>query len=256
MPFDDRPRMRFRVISAILFFIIFSSLGMPGRSSAEAAADIFSRGRGPTEVLVFTDYFCPPCQAVEPYLEKGLAELHRSGVKVTFVDKPLHAQTPLYSRYFLYAAKKADRFEEVLRIRRILFDLAKSRKVEAEGQLIAEMKANKVRLGLFDVQPVFGQWMELIRRYAVRSTPTCVVLRPGQEPSTFSGTGKIPEGIDRLLQERSVPSAEAAPPQPRAFLPESLFEFPTAVEGTRVVHEFVLQNRGTAALEILDIKSG
>ena len=50
--------------------------------------------------------------------------------------------------------------------------------------------------------------------------------------------------------------ADSAPGQPEAFLPESVFEFPPVVEGTEVVHEFVLHNRSIATLEILDIKSG
>jgi len=124
------------------------------------------------------------------------------GVRVTFVDKPLHAPTPLYSRYFLYAAKKTDSFAEMLRVRRVLFEIAKS-KTEAEGELIGKLKIHQVKLGLFDVRPVFEQWMELIRRFAVKSTPTCIVMRPGQEHRTFTGRDAIPEGINQFLQELS-----------------------------------------------------
>jgi len=61
------------------------------RLALENPVDKARRGSGLTEVLIFTDYFCPPCQAVEPFLEKALADLYRSGVKVTFVDKPIHS---------------------------------------------------------------------------------------------------------------------------------------------------------------------
>jgi len=43
---------------------------------------------------------------------------------------------------------------------------------------------------------------------------------------------------------------------PQAFLPESVFEFHPVVEGSRIVHEFILHNRGDAPLSILDIEYG
>lgn len=43
--------------------------------------------------------------------------------------------------------------------------------------------------------------------------------------------------------------------RPEVFLPESVFEFQPVVEGIRVVHTFILHNRGEKALEMIDIKS-
>jgi hypothetical protein len=43
---------------------------------------------------------------------------------------------------------------------------------------------------------------------------------------------------------------------PQAFLPESVYEFQSVLEGTQVVHEFVLKNKGDAPLNILQVKSG
>jgi len=172
-------------------------------STTEASESIFSYGSGPIEVFVFTDYFCPPCQAVEPYLEKALADLNRLGAKITFVDKPIHKSTPLYSRYFLYAAETADGFSEILNIRRVLFDIAKSKVVDSESELFQKLKASNIKLSLINVRPIFDQWVELIERFGVRSTPTCIVKRPGQKVMIYNGTRKIPEGIDLLLKELS-----------------------------------------------------
>ncbi|MBR9985607.1 MAG: hypothetical protein KFF68_06820 [Desulfosarcina sp.] len=47
-----------------------------------------------------------------------------------------------------------------------------------------------------------------------------------------------------------------SPQGPSAFLPVSIYEFAPVVEGTQVVHEFILQNRGDAPLEIIKIDSG
>ncbi len=51
-------------------------------------------------------------------------------------------------------------------------------------------------------------------------------------------------------------SAEGSQEGPQAYLPETVFEFDPVVDGTEIVHEFILQNRGDAPLEILKIESG
>ena len=173
----------------------------PRLASAGATKDVFSYGSGEIEVFIFSDYFCPPCQKVEPYVEKALTELFQAGVRVTLVDLPIDRRTPLYSRYFLYAANNADSFDELVRIRRVMFDVARTRAIATESELIGMLKENDVRLKLFDIRPVFEKWTELIGRFEVRSTPTCIVTRPGQEIDKFTGNRGIPEGLDRLLKE-------------------------------------------------------
>lgn len=39
-------------------------------------------------------------------------------------------------------------------------------------------------------------------------------------------------------------------------LPETQFTFQPVIEGTEVVHDFVIQNKGTDALSILNVKTG
>ncbi|MBS0012463.1 MAG: thioredoxin family protein, partial [Desulfobacterales bacterium] len=86
-----------------------------GRQSAEA----FTIGDGPVEIVLFTDYFCPPCKDIEPYLENTLPELVSSGVKVTFVDAAFSRKSSLYARYFLYAAKAASSPESIINARSV-----------------------------------------------------------------------------------------------------------------------------------------
>jgi hypothetical protein len=138
---------------------------------------------------------------VEPYLEKALTDLVQAGAKVTFVDKPLDSRTPLYSRYFLYAANTAESFAELLRIWRTIFDIARTRAVDSESELLRLLKERDIPVKLFDVQPAFAKWLDLIDRFGVRSTPTCIVTRPGHDLQNFTGGRAIPQGIDRLLAE-------------------------------------------------------
>jgi thiol-disulfide isomerase/thioredoxin len=190
-----------RNVAMVLLLSIGGDWLGPRPTAAGDAPEVFSFGSGATEVFIFTDYFCPPCQAVEPYLEKALTELVQAGAKVTFVDKPLDAKTPLYSRYFLYAANTAESFAELLHVRRTIFDIAHTRAVDSESELLRLLKESGIRLKLFDVQPAFAKWQDLIERFEVRSTPTCIVARPGHDLQNFIGGRAIPQGIDQLLAE-------------------------------------------------------
>jgi len=46
------------------------------------------------------------------------------------------------------------------------------------------------------------------------------------------------------------------PAQPKAVAPEPRFVFPVVVEGTQVTHDFVIENRGTAPLNIIKVQTG
>jgi len=193
-----------RIVTVILF-VLSASWGfngcLPPQSGAEEPREIYAFGSGPAELLLFTDYFCPPCQKIEPYLEVALPELHRAGVRITFVDMPIHDKTQLYARYFLYAAKADASFEEIMRVRRALFDIAKAKKVKTDQEMVGALKERAIKLSFLNVQSIFDQWSGSIKRFGVESTPTCIVTRPGRENLTLSGNRGIPEGLDKLRKE-------------------------------------------------------
>ena len=43
---------------------------------------------------------------------------------------------------------------------------------------------------------------------------------------------------------------------PTAFFPETSYEFSPVLDGAKVVHEFVIQNKGTATLKVDRVKTG
>ncbi len=43
---------------------------------------------------------------------------------------------------------------------------------------------------------------------------------------------------------------------PLAGIPEPTYESPTVVEGQNVIHDFVIQNQGTAVLKVERVKTG
>ncbi len=44
--------------------------------------------------------------------------------------------------------------------------------------------------------------------------------------------------------------------KPAAFFPETRYEFSAVLDGTKVVHDFVIQNKGTATLKVERVKTG
>lgn len=43
---------------------------------------------------------------------------------------------------------------------------------------------------------------------------------------------------------------------PKVVVPEMVYVFPDALENTKVIHDYVIQNKGTAMLDIIKVKPG
>ena len=43
---------------------------------------------------------------------------------------------------------------------------------------------------------------------------------------------------------------------PRVFFPSTQYEFASVLDGDRVVHDFIIQNKGTAVLTVDRVKTG
>lgn len=59
-----------------------------------------------------------------------------------------------------------------------------------------------------------------------------------------------------VLAPSFLSGAHAAESKPRAVLEKSVYEFPAVVEGMDVEHDFILQNPGSAALDIFNLVAG
>lgn len=188
---------------------VYAKLAEMGVGQQQSEA-VFTRGSGPVEVLLYTDYFCPPCQRLEPVLDEKLPELAASGAKITFVDAPFNRRSSLYARYFLYAAKASSSLESVMHARNVLFGLAEEKEVESEKEMLQALKENNVDIKLFDTQPLVNQWKQIMKKYNLRTTPTCVIIKPGEEPEQYRGDKAIPEALDNLLDELASESLKPA----------------------------------------------
>lgn len=181
------------------FFLIltFSGSVMPAYGADKSA--IPSYGHGTHEVLIFTDYFCPPCQDMEKELDSLLeALLTRGGVKVTFVDMPIHKPTAMYARYFLYAANGKRGYKDIVRARKTLFTLAQQSTATTEEHLKEALKVQGIVLNPYDVKPVFSEYNSIIRKYKVTSTPTCIVKYSESDVRMYRGFEEIRSGLSEL----------------------------------------------------------
>ena len=181
----------------VIFCYLFITFISPAPAVDTDKGSIPSYGKGPYEVLIFSDYFCPPCQALEPKLEPVLDELYAKGsVKITFVDTPMHRETPLFAKFYLYAAKAAPDYRAAVRARQVLFALAVKDHVFWMDERIEEaFQKEKIAFTPFDFHTVQPELNRLIRENRVDSTPTCVILSPGAKAQQYTGVGDILKGL-------------------------------------------------------------
>jgi thiol-disulfide isomerase/thioredoxin len=184
----------------IAFCYLFITFISPAPAVDADKGSIPSYGQGPHEVLIFSDYFCPPCQALEPKLEPVLDALYKQGrVKITFVDTPMHRETPLFAKFYLYAAKAAPDYRAAMRARQVLFALAGKENVFWMDERIEEAyRKEKIAFTPFDFRTVQPELNRLISEHRVDSTPTCVILSPGKKAEKYTGAGDILKGLQSI----------------------------------------------------------
>jgi|WetSurMetagenome_2_1015567.scaffolds.fasta_scaffold00151_4 protein-disulfide isomerase len=148
-------------------------------------------GKGKTIVRLYTDYFCPPCQAAEPEIGPVLERLVEKGVvKVSFIDLPASQNAALYIKHFLYAMKKKNSFANALRVKQVLFEAAKSG-ITDEASLQTHLAAKGISFTVYDVKPVFKQFNDYIMSDMAGSTPSAVIEKGGNKETVTGGSAVI-----------------------------------------------------------------
>lgn len=160
-----------------------------------------SLGKGPYEIAIFSDYFCPPCRRIDLKAEPLLKELLATGqVKITFVDVPFSSATPIYAKYYLYAVNADRSANNVLHVRRMLFDAAQIRNIKTEEALIAYLKEQNISWTIFDEKSIFPLMSDIIKKNIIGSTPTCAIKYPSTDVKKYVGDDKIWEGLTKLRE--------------------------------------------------------
>lgn len=196
----ERRRLRLLLVAAVSGFVAvffgFASNPIPAFAAAPVTV-LPAYGSGPVKVRLYTDYYCGPCSSIEPQLEAAIAELvKRNAISVTFVDTPLHRETPLYAAHFLFALNGRNDLPQALRTRALLFDAAKMG-ISGREKLEGYLRGNNVALRPFEYKPVLDLFNGWLKEDRVTSTPTMVVIREGSRES-YTGKDEILKGIERL----------------------------------------------------------
>lgn len=158
-----------------------------------------SLGKGTYEVIMFADYFCPPCRGVDKKVEPLLNELLATGkVKITFIDVPFHDASGIYAVYYLYAANANSNTKSVFHVRKILFDAAQAKNIKTEKDLVAYLKEQKISWKEMDVKPILSKMSNLIKENNIKSTPTCVIKYSTKNVKKLGGEEKIIDGLKKL----------------------------------------------------------
>jgi thiol-disulfide isomerase/thioredoxin len=156
-------------------------------------------GKGPIQVRIYTDYFCPPCRAMEPSVEPILQDLlKQNAITLTLIDVPYHHLTPLYAKYFLYAMKKKNDSDHAFRVRNVLITATADRNMTTEARIEKLFNSEGIPYTAFEARSVFDRYNDLIKEDKIQATPTCVIVRDGKKES-FVGGADIIAALKGLL---------------------------------------------------------
>lgn len=181
-------------------FILLLVIGLAPTVCRADEPALSTFGDGKTIVRFYADYFCHPCQEMEPGIEPILADLDRQKtVKIIFIDTPFNRYSSLYVRYFLYAMNEKKTLDNAFLVRRALIEAARKKIVEAE-KLEVFLNEKKIGYKPFDVKPVFNIMSGYLKQDEIDSTPTCVIEMNGK---TYKYKGAdITGSLERLRQKK------------------------------------------------------
>lgn len=192
------PLLIFSLLGYLAVLFTFSGSVTPAYGQTTGGV-VPSLGKGEYEIVMFADYFCPPCKRIDTKAEPLLKELLDTGkVKIKFVDVPFHHATPIYAKYYLYAANADSGADNILRVRKTLFDAAQVKKIQKEDALIIYLNEQKISWKAMDEKSIFTKLSAIIKENNIKSTPTCLIRYSAKDVKIFVGDIEIWNGLNAL----------------------------------------------------------
>lgn len=165
--------------------------------------DVPSLGQGACKVIVFTDYFCQPCRMIDSKAQPLFKELLATGqAKIRFIDVPFTRITPVYAKYYLYAANARSDADYIFHVREILFEAAQTRNIRTEEALVAYLKEKNIVWKAFDEKSVFPVLNKHFKDNKIDATPTCVIKYSSMDTRKYVGTDQIWDGLIKLKEKK------------------------------------------------------
>ncbi|MBP7341838.1 MAG: thioredoxin domain-containing protein [Smithellaceae bacterium] len=192
------PWLFMSVLGYLTILLTFSGSVMPA-SGQDAVRVIPSFGKGPYEVIIFTDYFCPPCRRIDIKAEPLLKEFVATGkVKLTFIDVPFTRATPMYAKYYLYSANNDSGIGNILHVRNVLFEAAQEKNIKDDNVLAAFLREKKINWKPLNEKSIFPLLSAVIKEHKVDQTPTCVIKYSPLEVKKYIGDIEIWYGLNQF----------------------------------------------------------
>lgn len=191
-----RLSMAVAMASLILFAIFFKGSVTPAYGGDLPVPNF---GNGPVQVRLYADYFCDSCRDLEPQIEPIVRELvNKNIITLTFIDTPMHPNTTLYARFFLYVLNEKKDLELTFRARNVLNEAAE-KNITAQGKLETHLNASGIKFKPFDIKPVFDRLNIFLRSDDIRETPTCVIETKGKT-ETLTESADIVSALKKLIK--------------------------------------------------------
>ena len=181
----------------VYFFMSLSFTVFPASVHAAEKSKVPSYGSGPVELIIFTDYFCEPCQSLEKELEAVQDKLLAMGeVKITFVDIPIpgNLSSPLFTKYFLYAVQAETGYANSIQARKFIFKMSRQNSI-TEDAIEKTFKTGGIAFKIFDYKPILVESKILISKHKVNKAPTYILKYPQKDIRKFTD----PEQIRKVL---------------------------------------------------------
>ncbi len=195
----QKKKMVFLVMAAtlLIFPIFFHGSVAPVYAAEDLAPPAF--GKGPIQVRLYSDYFCPPCQNLSPKAGPILADMvKRNIITLTFIDTPFNQVSLMYSKYFLYTMQDKKDIDTVLKVRDILFSAARQN-IKDTAKLEETLKSKKIQFITYEVKPIFDHYNVQYQKDKIDGTPSCVIEQGGKK-ELIVGDGDILKALEKLVK--------------------------------------------------------
>ena len=188
-------RTSLRVITIVILPTFFTSI-------ACAQSAIPSLGTGSCEIMIFSDYFCLPCERTATKAEPLIKELLATGkAKITFVDVQFNPLAPMYSKYYLYAFNANADVNNILKVRRTLFEAAQEKHLQTEDALVHYLKLEHIAIKPMNEASVYPLINLAIIKENIKTTPACIVRCDPLDEKKYVGAKEIINGLKELKKK-------------------------------------------------------
>jgi len=189
------------LIAAGLLITSFTFSGSVIPSYADESYPQFGSSTARSEIIVYSDYFCPHCKKIDEQVSTILGKL-KDRFAIRFVDVPLHSGSLEYAEVFLYAwFGSGNNLKAAIRARELLFAAAEKKTDQSGVIALLKSKGISVKPDREKARSIFrGFYNESLKTDKVNATPAVVIVKGGERMKYVGG-----KEILKALAEVSAP---------------------------------------------------